>query len=335
VSEVPVAPEASDPVVDELRAGVAGTVTADASLAELTTLRVGGRARVLVTAERDEDLATVGRVCVEHGLPWMVVGRGSNLLVADTGWPGVAIQLGRGFRGIETDGALVRAGAAEPLPTLAVRVADAGYGGFAWACSVPGTLGGAVRMNAGAHGGEMADHLVEADLVRLRTGTRETWPVAILGLSYRHSELPDDAVVVAATLRLPPADPAVVREEIASIRAWRREHQPLNDPNCGSVFTNPPDGSAGRLIDLAGGKRIRVGGAAVSELHANFVTTTPGATASDVRRVIRRVQELVLASAGVLLRPEVVMLGRFDDDADPLRAVPPTTPVSEPEDADR
>jgi UDP-N-acetylmuramate dehydrogenase len=335
VSEVPVAPEASDPVVGELRAGVEGTVTADASLAELTTLRVGGRARVLVTAERDEDLAAVGRVCVEHGLPWMVVGRGSNLLVADAGWPGVAIQLGRGFRGFETDGDLVRAGAAEPLPTLAVRVADAGYGGFAWACSVPGTLGGAVRMNAGAHGGEMADHLVEVDLVRLRTGTRETWPVAILGLSYRHSELPDDAVVVAATLRLPAADPAVVREEISSIRAWRREHQPLNDPNCGSVFTNPPGGSAGQLIDVAGGKRIRLGGAGVSELHANFITTSPGATASDVRGVIRRVQELVLASAGVLLRPEVVMLGRFDDDADPLRAVPPTTPVSEPGDADR
>jgi UDP-N-acetylmuramate dehydrogenase len=293
----------ADPIVEALRRGVSGEVRADASLAELTTLRVGGSARALVTAERDEDLATVGRVCLEHGLAWTVVGRGSNLLVADAGWPGIAIQLGRGFRGFETDGDLVRAGAAEPLPTLAVRVADAGFSGFAWACSVPGSLGGAVRMNAGAHGGEMADHLVEVDLVRLRNGTRETWPVATLGLSYRHSELPDDAVVVAATLRLPPGEPATVREEISSIRAWRRAHQPLNDPNCGSVFTNPPDDSAGRLIDAAGGKRIRVGGAGVSDLHANFITTTPGATASDVRGVIRRVQELVLADAGVLLRP--------------------------------
>jgi UDP-N-acetylmuramate dehydrogenase len=327
----------SDPIVDRLRNGVAGQVTGDASLAGLTTLRVGGRARALVTAECDEDLATVGRVCLEHGLPWTVVGRGSNLLISDAGWPGVAIQLGRGFRGLEIDGDLVRAGAAEPLPTLAVRVADAGFRGFAWACSVPGTLGGAVRMNAGAHGGEMADHLVEADLVRLRNGTRETWPAATLGLSYRHSELPDDAVVVAATLRLPAGDAATVREEISSIRAWRRAHQPLNDPNCGSVFTNPDGDSAGRLIDAAGGKSIRVGGAGVSELHANFITTEPGATASDVRGVIRRVQELVLADAGVLLRPEVVMLGWFDDDADPLRggrsaAVPPSP---EREDADR
>jgi UDP-N-acetylmuramate dehydrogenase len=309
-----------DPVLDELTSAVVGEVRADASLAELTTLRVGGRARVLVTAERDEDLAAVGRVCREHRLPWAVVGRGSNLLVSDEGWPGIAIQLGRGFRGLEIADGLVRAGAAEPLPALAVRVADAGYSGFAWACSVPGTLGGAVRMNAGAHGGEMADHLVEVDLVRLRTGTRETWPLETLGLAYRHSELPDDAVVVAATLRLPPGDPETVREEIGAIRAWRRAHQPLNDPNCGSVFTNPPDASAGQLIDAAGGKAIRVGGAGVSELHANFITTTPGATASDVRGVIRQVQELVLGTAGLLLRPEVVMLGRFDDDADPLTA---------------
>jgi UDP-N-acetylmuramate dehydrogenase len=306
-------------LVQALRDEVEGEVVADASLAELTTLRVGGRALLLVTAERDEDLAAVGRACLAHELPWMVVGRGSNLLVADAGWPGIAIQLGRGFRGIETEGDLVRAGAAEPLPTLAVRVADAGFGGFAWACAVPGTLGGAVRMNAGAHGGEMADHLVEAEIVRLRTGTRETWPVATLGLSYRHSELPDDAVVVGATLRLPPGDPDAVREEISSIRAWRREHQPLNEPNCGSVFTNPPDDSAGRLIEQAGGKQLRVGGAGVSARHANFITTTPDSTATDVRRVIRGVQELVHEHAGILLRPEVVMLGRFDDDADPLR----------------
>jgi UDP-N-acetylmuramate dehydrogenase len=328
----------ADPVLEELRAAVVGEVEGDASLAELTTLRVGGRARALVTAERDEDLAVVGRVCLAHRLPWAIVGRGSNLLIADAGWPGIAVQLGRGFRGIEIDGDLVRAGAAEPLPTLAVRVADAGLGGFAWACSVPGTLGGAVRMNAGAHGGEMADHLVEVDLVRLRTGTRETWPVATLGLTYRHSELPDDAVVVAATLRLLAAETAEVREEISSIRAWRRAHQPLNEPNCGSVFTNPDGDSAGRLIDAAGGKAIEVGGAGVSDLHANFITTSPGASASDVRGVIRRVQELVLEEAGILLRPEVVMLGRFDDDADPLRLAATSdraSGTSEAEDEDR
>jgi UDP-N-acetylmuramate dehydrogenase len=301
----------SDPVVDELTASCVGQVRGGASLAELTTLRVGGPARALVTAEVDDDLAAVGRVCLAHGLPWAVVGRGSNLLVADDGWPGVAIQLGRGFRGVEVDGRRVRAGAAEPLPVLAVRVADAGLTGFAWACAVPGTLGGAVRMNAGAHGGELSDHLVDADVVRLRTGTRETWPVATLGLRYRRSDLPDDAVVVAATLDLDPGDRAEVREEIDGIRAWRRTHQPLNEPNCGSVFTNPEGASAGRLVDTVGAKGLRVGGAQVSERHANFIVTRPGATAADVHELIRRVRDLVHETTGIDLVPEVARLGVF------------------------
>jgi UDP-N-acetylmuramate dehydrogenase len=293
-----------------LRAEGVAEVRADAPLAPLTTLRVGGPARALVTAQRDADLVAVGRVCVAEGVPWAVVGRGSNLLVADAGFPGVVVVLGRGYRGLEVAGPQVRAGAAEPLPTLAVRLADAGYTGFAWACSVPGSLGGAVRMNAGAHGGEMADHLVDAELVRLRTGTRETWPVGTLGLRYRHSELPDDAVVVAATLRLASGDPAVVRAEIGSIRDWRRRHQPLNEPNCGSVFTNPDGDSAGRLIDqVAQAKGLTRGGARISERHANFIVTRPGATAADVHGLIVEVQERVFTATGIRLRPEVTVLG--------------------------
>jgi UDP-N-acetylmuramate dehydrogenase len=300
-----------DALVAELAAVCVGTVRADAPLAELTTLRVGGPARALVTAERDEDLAAVGRLCRAHGVPWAIVGRGSNLLVADDGWPGIAVTLGRGFRGVAVDGTRVRAGAAEPLPALAVRVADAGLTGFAWACAVPGTLGGAVRMNAGAHGGEMADHLVEVELVRLRDGTRETWPVHALGLAYRHSELPDDAVVVAAVLELAPGDRETVRAEIDGIRAWRRTHQPLNLPNCGSVFTNPPGASAGALLDAAGLKGTRVGGAAISEVHANFIVTTAGARAGDVVALIEHARSTVAARFDVDLVPEVARLGEL------------------------
>jgi UDP-N-acetylmuramate dehydrogenase len=297
-------------VADRLRAEGVREVRADAPLAALTTLRVGGPARALVTAERDADLAAVGRVCRAERLPWAVVGRGSNLLVADRGFPGVVIVLGRAYRGIEVVGEHVRVGAAEPLPSLAVRLADAGFAGFAWACSVPGTIGGAVRMNAGAHGGEMADHLVEVELVRLTTGTRETWPVDTLGLRYRHSELPDDAVVVAATLALARGEPAEVRAEIDAIRAWRRRHQPLNEPNCGSVFTNPPDGSAGRLLDeVVHAKGLCRGGARVSERHANFIVTRPGATAADVHGLILELQQRVEAATGIRLRPEVTVLG--------------------------
>ena len=299
----------SDPVVTELAERCHGKVEGEASLASLTTLRVGGPARVLVTAEHDEDLAVVAAVCRRTGLSWAVIGRGSNLLVADAGWPGVAIVLGRGYRGLQMDGGRLRVGAAEPLPSLAVRIADAGYHGFAWACSVPGTMGGAVRMNAGAHGADLQDHLVEAELFRLGTATRELWPAAALGLAYRSSELPSDAVVVAATLELERGDPAEERTTIDRIRAWRRAHQPLNEPNCGSVFTNPPGDSAGRLIDAAGCKGLRVGGAEVSRRHANFIVTRPGATATDVATVIERVVAAVAADAGVTLHPEVRRLG--------------------------
>lgn len=306
-------PTADDPLVQVLRDHVEGEVRPTAPLAELTTLRVGGTARVLVVAERDADLAAVGEACRTHGVPWAVVGRGSNLLVADAGWPGVAVQLGRGFRGFEQRGDTVRAGAAEPLPALAARVADAGLAGFAWAAAVPGTVGGAVRMNAGAHGGQMADHLVEVDVVRLSSTTRETWPLDTLGLTYRHSALPDDAVVVDATLRLRPGSAEQLKAEIGEIRAWRREHQPLNDPNCGSVFTNPPGDSAGRLVQEVGGKDLVVGGARISDRHANFIVTSPGATAADVRALIREVRTRVAEQFGVHLRPEVAMLGDFDD----------------------
>ncbi len=313
---VPAPTTGSDRLTTDLQAAGVASVVPAASLAASTTLRVGGPARVLVTVEGDDELGAVGRVCGDHGVPWIVVGRGSNLLLPDAGWPGVAIVLGRGFRGLElptgTDPTgRLRAGAAEPLPTLAVRIADAGFRGFAWACAVPGTLGGAVRMNAGAHGGDMSDHLVEVELVRLTTGVREVCPASLLELSYRHSVLPDDAVVVAATLELERGDPATIRAEIADIRAWRRSHQPLNQPNCGSVFTNPPGDSAGRLIDAAGGKAIEVGGARVSDRHANFIVTRPGATASDVWAVITQVQRLVRDRFGVELTTEVVRPGAW------------------------
>ncbi len=303
-------PAAADPLIDALRdAGVSGEVHPGSSLAELTTLRVGGPARALVVAERDADLVGVGAVCVAQGLPWLVVGRGSNLLVADAGWPGIAITLGRGYRGVEIEGTRARLGAAEPLPTVAVRLADAGLGGTAWAAGVPGTVGGAIRMNAGAHGGEVADVLVEIDLVRLRTGTRETWPAHACGLSYRASDLPDDAVVVSATWELAPADRDEVRAQIREVRDWRREHQPLREPNCGSVFANPPGDSAGRLVEAAGAKGLRIGGAQVSTKHANFIVTRPGARAADVAALIAAVQDRVEAASGVRLRAEVVVAG--------------------------
>lgn len=303
----------SDPVATWLSEHCDGPVESGADLADHTTLRVGGPARVLVTAGSDADLAAVGRACLEHALPWLVVGRGSNLLVADAGWDGVAILLGEGYEGYEIDGNRIRAGAAEMLPVLSIRLANEGFVGFAWASAVPGSLGGAVRMNAGAHGGELVDHLVSAELLRLRTGERETWSRDELGFSYRHSELPDDGVVVAAHLELERGDGATIRDEIREIKQWRRDHQPVNEPNCGSVFTNPPGDSAGRLVEAVGGKELEIGGARISSKHANFIVTTDGAKASDVRALIREVRHRVADRFGVELRPEVVMVGDFGD----------------------
>ena len=304
----------ADPLVEELTGACAGDVRPEASLATHTTLRVGGPARVLVEAEGDRDLAAVGRAADAHDVPVLVLGRGSNLLVTDAGWPGIAVVLGRGLRGLEVlpadgDVGRVHVGGAEPLPVVAVAAADAGLGGFAWAAGVPGTVGGAVRMNAGAHGGDMAAALVEAELFRLRSGVREVWPVGRLGLRYRGSSLPSDGVVVAATLELPAASGEEVRAEIAEVRRWRRAHQPINLPNCGSVFVNPDGDSAGRLIDRAGLRGLRHGGASVSELHANFIVTEPGATAADVLALVEHVHDVVLEQHGVDLRSELVVVG--------------------------
>jgi UDP-N-acetylmuramate dehydrogenase len=298
-----------DDLAGALRDAGAVDVRADTTMGDLTTLRVGGPVAALVTAESDEDLQAVSRVVRDRSVPVVIVGRGSNLLVPDAGWPGIAVTLGRGYRGVEVDGTTVRAGAAEPLPSLAVNVADAGLGGFAWAAAVPGSLGGAVRMNAGAHGSDMSQCLVEVEVFRLQAGMRETWAAGALGMRYRRTDLPGDAVVVAATLSLAPASSDELRAQIAEIRQWRRDHQPINEPNCGSVFTNPPGDSAGRLIDAAGGKGLTVGGARVSERHANFIVTRPGATAADVHALIVALQNLVEEHAGIRLHPEVVMVG--------------------------
>ncbi len=283
-------------------------VAPDAPLAPLTTLRVGGPARVLVGVGDEAVLGRVLAVAEAAAWPWVVIGRGSNLLVPDAGWPGVAIRLDGALRAIAVAGEEVRAGGAAALPTVAIRAAEAGLGGFAWGVAVPGSVGGAVRMNAGAHGADMADAVVSARLVRPGATSAEVVPAAALGLRYRGSDVAPDAVVTGAVLRLAPADAGTVRAEMDDIRAWRRAHQPLHAATCGSVFTNPPGDSAGRLVEAAGLKGHRVGGAAVSATHANFVETTPGARADDVLRLVEEVRAEVARTTGVELATEVVIL---------------------------
>jgi UDP-N-acetylmuramate dehydrogenase len=309
-----------------LRARVSGRLLVDEQLAGYTTLKVGGPAAAMVRAESPADLVAVAETCAAQGAPWLIIGRGSNLLIADKGWPGVVVVLGRAFRGLQTEPppdaladlpvgseVAVTAGAAEPMPVLARQFARLGLGGMAFGVAIPGTLGGAVRMNAGAHGGEMRQVLSWADVVRLADGgRRERIAAADLDMTYRHTTLPGDAVVISAGLRLRRTDDETLAADMAEMKQWRRDHQPINEPSCGSVFRNPPGDSAGRLIDTAGLKGLRIGGAQVSPVHANFITVEPGASAEDVHGVIKAVQRAVARHHGVDLRPEVVIRG-FDE----------------------
>lgn len=297
-------------LVRSLEARVAGAVLPAEALSDHTTIKVGGPAAALVRAETVADLVGVAEVCAALDRPVLILGRGSNLVVADRGWPGVAVTLGRGFRGVEVDGTTVVAGGAERMPALAAKIARAGLGGLTFGVAIPGSLGGAVRMNAGAHGGEMADVLAWAEVVRLSSGgSVQRLSGAELGLRYRQTDLPGDAVVVRAGLALTPTDADTLRKEMAEMKQWRRQSQPINTPSCGSVFANPEGDSAGRLIEASGMKGYRSGGAQVSPVHANFITVEPGASAADVHAVLTTVRSTVAEQQGIDLRTEVVLVG--------------------------
>jgi UDP-N-acetylmuramate dehydrogenase len=237
-----------------------------------------------------------------------VVGKGSNLLVADEGFDGVAVALGEGFGSIEIEGASVRAGGAVALPVLARRTVAAGLSGLEWAVGVPGSVGGAVRMNAGGHGSDVAATLQRVRVCDLATGDDGVVTAGDLALGYRSSAVTATSVVVWADFALEPGDPAAGEAVLADIVRWRREHQP-GGQNAGSVFTNPPGDSAGRLVDAAGCRGMRVGSAHVSEKHANFIQADPGGSAGDVAALIGAVRARVRAAHGVDLHPEVRLIG--------------------------
>lgn len=304
--------EALERAEEVLRSRCGDRVRAGFPLAPLTTFRIGGPAALFLEPESEADLVAAGEAIRASGIPFVVLGKGSNVLVADEGFAGLVLRLGRGYRWTARDGVRLRAGAAMPFPSLAGVALSHALSGLEFAVAIPGSLGGAVRMNAGAHGGELSDVLVSVDVHRLLEGSSLTVPAAEAGLAYRRSDLPADAVVIGATLGLAGADRDRIRARMDEARAWRRRTQPLAEANCGSVFKNPPGHHAGKLIDEAGGKGLRVGGASVSTKHANFIVTSQGARAVDVLDLIRSVQELVAARTGIQLEPEVHLVGDLD-----------------------
>ena len=283
----------------------------DVPLGPLTTYRVGGPAALFVEARHEDDLRVVAEAVRASGVATLIVGKGSNLLVADRGFDGLAVVLGDAFATIDIDGMTVRAGGAVALPVLARQTAAAALTGLEWAVGVPGSVGGGVRMNAGGHGSDMAATLVRVRVLDLATGEDGVVPAADLDLGYRHSAVTASHVVVWAEFALAPGDADVAAGEVAEIVRWRRDNQP-GGQNAGSVFTNPPGDSAGRLVEAAGCKGLRIGSAHVSEKHANFIQADPGGSADDVLGLVHEVQRRVESATGLRLEPELRLIG-FDE----------------------
>ena len=293
--------------------GIRGRLTPNAEIAPFTWFRVGGPAELLFQPADVYDLALfLSRL--DKQVPVTVIGVGSNLLVRDGGIPGVTIRLlAKGFGQARREpGDRIRAGAALPDKRLAAFALEQSLAGFAFYHGIPGTIGGALRMNAGASGGETRDRLLEAGAVD-RAGNRQTLSNAAMNFTYRHSAAPDDLIFTDALFQGTPANPTAIKAEMDAVERHREAAQPIREKTGGSTFTNPPGQKAWQLIDAAGCRGLRVGGAMVSEMHCNFLINTGPATAHDLERLGETVRARVLETSGVRLEWEIKRVGRFPE----------------------
>ena len=288
---------------------VHGRVRANIVLAPQTWFRVGGPAEILFRPADIEDLAAFLAACPAD-IPVTTLGVASNLLVRDGGLPGVVIRLGGEFARVRIDGAKVIAGAGALDLTVAEEACSGGLGGLEFLSGIPGTIGGAVKMNAGAYGSEIVD-IIESAVLVTRAGKVMTVSGEALGLSYRHSELPEGAIVVEATLRGQPDQVELIAARMRDIQTRRAETQPIRARTGGSTFANPPGAKAWELIDHAGCRGLTMGGAQVSEQHCNFLINTGAATANDIESLGEEVRRRVRKDSGVELRWEIMRIGAF------------------------
>jgi UDP-N-acetylmuramate dehydrogenase len=302
-------------LIDELTSLLGERARPGEPLARHTSLRIGGPADVLVVPDDAHEMAAVVRAARAHGVPLAVLGNGSNLLVGDGGMRGVVVKLGPGFRRVEwpagSNGrAIVRAGAATQLGKLAREAAARGLAGLEHAEGIPATVGGALFMNAGAYGGDMAGAVAAVEGVDAEGHVLEIGAPAV-GFAYRRTALPPGFIVTAVRLELRSDDSAAVRERLDGVRARRVASQPHGDKSAGSMFKNPPGDFAGRLIDATGLRGRRVGGARISEQHANFIVNENRARAVDVQALMAMAQRAVWERSGVWLEPEVRLVGSW------------------------
>lgn len=295
-----------------LRNELSGEVRAAESMARHTTYRVGGPAAIHCVLETVHDVTAAMRILEEEDVEWAVVGKGSNLLVSDAGYEGAVLVLGREFKRHAIEEETLRAGSASVLAHLVQEAFNLGLTGLEWAVGIPGTLGGALAMNAGTPEGWIGQIVDTATLfipglgLSLVHGRDVVW-------DYRRSGLAGRGIILEATLRVRVGERVRIRAEMERNLKKRKATQPMGMPCAGSVFVNPPGDSAGRLIEAAGLKGLRLGGAAVSNVHANFIVNEGGATAADVVGLIRKVRMTVKDGYGVDLRPEIRFLGAFEE----------------------
>ena len=285
-----------------------GRLTPGAVLADVTWFRVGGPADVMFAPADEADLAYF----LQHkpaDVPVTVIGLGSNLLVRDGGIRGVVIRLGRGFADVKAeDGQKIRAGTAVPDVKVARAAADAGIAGLAFYRGIPGSIGGALRMNAGAHGRETTNVLIEARAVDPK-GNIHVLSHADMGFTYRHCAVPGDWIFTQALFQGAAGNTADILREMDEVAAYREANQPIKDRTGGSTFKNPPGNSSWKLIDAAGCRGMKIGGAKVSEMHCNFLINEAAAKASDIERLGETVRAKVKAQSGIQLEWEIIRLG--------------------------
>ena len=300
--------------LDEITAKIADeNISTGVPLSRFSTYRVGGPAALLIKVEDTSVFSPLVKALKKFHLPILLIGNGSNVLISDDGFEGAVLKLGESFETIEIEGEVVKAGAAVKLPVLARETVKFGLSGFEWAVGVPGTVGGAVRMNAGGHGSDIASSLLEVTTINLLTGVSSNVPAKALDFSYRYSCIKNTDFVLDAKFELIQGDKDESKRFLNEIVRWRRDNQP-GGQNSGSVFTNPEGDSAGRLIEAAGLKGTRIGSAHISEKHANFIQVDEDGSAEDVRKLMSLVVEKVEAFHSITLIPETVLVG-FDSDS--------------------
>ncbi len=299
-------------IAAKLQAVLTAKVEIDVPMATHTTWKIGGPADIMVFPGSEAELSKLLPLIQELELPWLVIGNGSNLLVSDQGIRGVVIKMGDNYAGCEWRKLEVSVKAGTLLATLSLEAAERGAAGLEFARGIPGSVGGAVRMNAGAYGSNIGNYVTAVEAIAYN-GDKLVLAGDEIEFAYRDSSLFRlDAVITAITLVLPKGDREEVMNKMKMYQQKRLLAQPLEFPSCGSVFRNPANDHAGRLVELASLRGLRIGNAAVSEKHGNFIVNLGGATAADVYDLIAEVQRQIYEYSGIRLEPEVKMIGEFN-----------------------